>query len=1035
MENEQDPNARPNADDAFRDEPLSTESEGGGGDHAAPAGGLDEPTLMPGAMGPESDSSGTPFGDALPPSGDTSVADDPDGPTLKPTNLNHGNLVNEDSPIVAPTVDAPAAQPCNQSLPREFGDYELIEEIARGGMGVVFRARQQRLNRVVAIKMILTGQLAREEDIARFYTEAEAAASLDHQGIVPIYEVGCHEGQHFFSMGYVEGPSLTQMILERPAEASVAAELCRQVAVAVGYAHGRGVIHRDLKPANVLVARDESSNRDGELAPSAASVASLMGWSSNASPVSCGVAKVTDFGLAKNVEQQSELTATGQILGTPGYMPPEQAAGRIDEVDAVADVYSIGGILYALLTGRAPFQAATPLDTLMQVLEREPVAPRQLNANVPADLETICLKCLQKDPKRRYGSAAELADDLTRFLQGDPIEARPVTRIERAWRWARRHPAVAALGTTTAILIGVIATIAPLIAVRQSQLRVAEQSLRIEAVQLSEDLADAKDDTEANLYAARVKLAFQNFLDGSLPQMRKTLNEAPTAYRSWEWDFVSGLNGAGRLVLRGHPGEVLQVRFVPNEDESKPPQLLTIGSRMNARLWDLETGAPGRRVELATKTAMMDGDGKRSLGFVDDAAVVINHGQTVYPVLRFVVDGAPIVAVTMSADSRRGAVLRRTAIDEFSLHVHDTIDGSTIAGPWVLDPVSEPKLVFSQDGGRLALADFDPASKDSTRVHVWIDSAKEGWSVATLDTEATPTAIAWADRASTSKRLLVGDGRGYVRVHEVSDDEGTPIERTARVESEEAAVIGKPMMTLSGSGAGIMSLAYDPQSKRLAAACEDRQVVVWDDFASTTRSVLCGLEDRPTELSISSGGRFLASGSGFGAAVWKLPPEDALPLRQEAEPVALSPRPLGDIAIASSGDAFVLDRAGRVRRVNAATGDVSDSEMQRWLSGQQTFPGRKPPQRDPTIPGKLAISSDGRLMALSVSRFDQDPSTSKRRIRSSVVLWDLRARRPAGVLGEQNNVITGLAFSPSGDRLVTVTGIPDATKRAIERDD
>ncbi|MEM0927612.1 MAG: serine/threonine-protein kinase, partial [Planctomycetota bacterium] len=494
------------------------------------------------------------------PRSDTDVADALDGPTLKPAaSVKPAAPAN---PVMAPTEELSANPSTNQALPREFGDYELIEEIARGGMGVVFRARQQRLNRVVAIKMILTGQLAREEDIARFYTEAEAAASLDHQGIVPIYEVGCHEGQHFFSMGYVEGPSLAQMILDRPAEAMVAAELCRQVAIAVSYAHGRGVIHRDLKPANVLVARDESSVRDPSDSVGGSSGGSLMRWSSgsNTASLACGIAKVTDFGLAKNVEQQSELTATGQILGTPGYMPPEQAAGRIDEVDAVADVYSIGGILYALLTGRAPFQAATPLDTLMQVLEREPVAPRQLNAGVPADLETICLKCLQKDPKRRYDSAAELAEDLTRFLQGDAIEARPVTRIERAWRWARRHPAVAALGTTTVVLIGVIATIAPLIALRQSQLRVAEQSARIEAVQVSEDLQDAKDDAEANLYAAHVKLAFQHFLDGSLPQMRKTLNEAPTNYRSLEWDFVSGLNGAGRMILRGHPGEVTQVR-------------------------------------------------------------------------------------------------------------------------------------------------------------------------------------------------------------------------------------------------------------------------------------------------------------------------------------------------------------------------------------------------------------------------------------------------------------------------------------------
>ncbi|MFM7161530.1 MAG: serine/threonine-protein kinase, partial [Planctomycetaceae bacterium] len=250
---------------------------------------------------------------------------------------------------------------------RYFGNYELVHEIARGGMGVVYKAVQVNLNRTVALKMILAGQLASQEEVSRFYMEAEAAANLDHPGIVPIYEIGAHGDQHFFTMGYVEGKSLQQLVQQGPLPPREAAELMRKIAEAIGYAHEKGVVHRDLKPANVLL------DQQGE-------------------------PKVTDFGLARRLQDDSGLTKTGAVMGTPSYMPPEQAAGKTAEVGPLADVYSLGAMLYCLLTGRPPFQAATTLDTLLQVMEREPVSVQTLNAGVPRDLETICHKCLQKDP-------------------------------------------------------------------------------------------------------------------------------------------------------------------------------------------------------------------------------------------------------------------------------------------------------------------------------------------------------------------------------------------------------------------------------------------------------------------------------------------------------------------------------------------------------------------------------------------------------------------------------------------------------------
>ena len=306
------------------------------------------------------------------------------------------------------------------AAPRRFGDYEIECELARGGMGVVFRARQLSLNRPVALKMILASQLASADDVQRFYVEAEAAARLDHRGIVPIFEVGEHEGQHFFSMGLVEGGSLADAARKGPVAPRRAAELMRQVAKAVQYAHARNIVHRDLKPANILLD---------------------LG----------GCPKVTDFGLAKNVEGNSGLTATGQIMGTPSYMPPEQAAGKVQEVGPLADVYSLGAILYFLLTGRPPFDGASVMETLQQVLNQEPVSPRCNNEVVDIDLETICLTCLRKEPERRYASAGELAEELRRYLDGEPISARPVGRAERTWKWARRNKGLST-GLATAIL-------------------------------------------------------------------------------------------------------------------------------------------------------------------------------------------------------------------------------------------------------------------------------------------------------------------------------------------------------------------------------------------------------------------------------------------------------------------------------------------------------------------------------------------------------------------------------------------------------
>ena len=297
---------------------------------------------------------------------------------------------------------------------RYFGDYELLEEIARGGMGVVYRARQVSLNRIVALKMILAGDFSSPAMVERFQTEAEAAARLEHPNIVPIFEIGRHEGHHYFSMRFLEGGTLTQALAGKKFESRRAAELMVKVARAVHHAHQRGILHRDLKPGNILLD-------------------------------AAGEPHVADFGLAKLLEHDSALTQSATVLGTPSYMAPEQAEGHTKEATTAVDIYSLGAIFYELLTGRPPFTGASPLDVLMQVREREPASPQALNPDLPRDLAVICLKCLEKDPVRRYGSAEALAEELQRWLADEPIQARRTTLPERAWKWARRKPVVAGL--------------------------------------------------------------------------------------------------------------------------------------------------------------------------------------------------------------------------------------------------------------------------------------------------------------------------------------------------------------------------------------------------------------------------------------------------------------------------------------------------------------------------------------------------------------------------------------------------------------
>ena len=378
--------------------------------------------------------------------------------------------------------------------------HEIIEEIARGGMGIVFKARQIGLNRFVALKMMSAGQFARPDDIARFRNEAEALARFRHPNLVPIYEVGEHDGLPWFSMEYIAGPSLSQELRNGPLLPERSARLLRAVAGAVEHAHDHGILHRDLKPSNILLAAGD-----------------------------CPL--VTDFGLAKFIQFGADLTQTAGIVGSPGYMSPEQASGNA--VDTRSDLYSLGVVLYEMLTGRPPFQSATPVRTIRLVIETEAVGPRRLNPGVPRDLETICLKCLAKDPARRYSTARELGDELTNYLENRPILARPAGPAERIVRWCRKKPALATslFALAFALIVGAAGVLWQW--QRSSNLAIREVQQRKLA--------------ERNSYAADMLLIDRAMKDRNFGYASELLSRhdpdiasgasSQSDFRNWEWRY------------------------------------------------------------------------------------------------------------------------------------------------------------------------------------------------------------------------------------------------------------------------------------------------------------------------------------------------------------------------------------------------------------------------------------------------------------------------------------------------------------------
>ncbi len=489
----------------------------------------------------------------------------PDAPAGLCTKCIFGQMLTD---VTAETKEKRQGGP--DKLPRSFGSYELLEKIARGGMGIVYKARQLALNRPVALKVIVTGEVSSPDFLNRFHTEARAAASLDHPNIVPIYEVGEVEGQPFFSMKLIEGPAPGQGFADAKSadgQRRIAA-LVATLARAVHYAHQRGIIHRDLKPNNVLLdARGEPH--------------------------------LTDFGLAKLVEKESTITKTMAVLGTPSYMAPEQARGESKHLTTAADIYGLGAILYELLSGQPPFAGGTTMETIRQVIEKEPRPPSVLNPKVNRDLEIICLKCLEKLPAQRYGSAEALADDLDRWLRHEPIVARRASRLQRLGKWCNRHPAVALL------LAGLIVSVSLGFALTLWQ-SAARQKALVEG--------------RRSLYAARIGLAEQAWANGHIERahvLLESLKPQPGQedLRGFEWRYLSrACKDESLFTLSDEQNPIRSLAISPDGRS-----IAIAGGKPFVTLWEIASRRVAARLPI--------GGGSRCVAFSPDGAWIAAAGQ------------------------------------------------------------------------------------------------------------------------------------------------------------------------------------------------------------------------------------------------------------------------------------------------------------------------------------------------------------------------------------------------------------------------
>jgi WD40 repeat protein/tRNA A-37 threonylcarbamoyl transferase component Bud32 len=892
-----------------------------------------------------------------------------------------------------------------------FGNYELIEEVAHGGMGVVYKARQVALNRTVALKMVLSERLASDADIKRFLIEAQAGAKLQHPNIVAIHEVGNVGGQHFYSMDFIAGQTLAQIVRENPLPARRAAAYVEKIARAIHYAHQEGVLHRDIKPGNVIV-------------------------DSNDEP------RVTDFGLAKLLQSDSQQTLAGTIMGTPSYMSLEQATGETANIDARSDVYSMGAVLYELLTGSPPYRGETTLATLKLLAETDAVRPRQINPKIPADLETVCLKALEKQPARRYPDALAFADDLRRFLQHEPITARPIGAGGKLLRWCVRKPALATVGLIATILLLAISIGSPIAAYNLNQANVFAEKRRAMAessanrARRSAYISDMSSVQEA---VERGQLSY------ALGILRQHIPETGTRdLRNWEWRYYSELCQAEDLAtLSHHPDQAIYFCSVS-------PRGTWVGSESaegTVKLWNIprnrealslqKEGAPGPQFSAGEKffaVPMADGmvrlwdlgtlqeqpgiqhpGGVQAIGFSGDDQLITFAGDTIRywdissrDLLREVpaIAGARVIA---TPDWK--TVVAWNAGKEIKLwREGEGLKWSRNSGH--ASQIREPALALSPDGKWLALG---------------LSLGGGGaWTAEILDA-ATGDVItvfpAQRANATITGVSFSADGKLFTAA---SEDQTVRLWDTGSWTSR-ATLIGR-----------LVSVAFClPGNKQAVTAGKDGFVRLWKvEEAKGARGQLEVERKFLDQLVTARRGAFTANNALFlslapdGEGVVVDPLRPAV-LRRFSTPIRNSTR----VAVGPEATIAAIGREdGRVTLWNTdqnrSSGEVQLAESQavtavalspdgKWLTARNDkgifrfweTAGQKelPEWRDlPKQPGTLCFSPDGTFLACG-----QGDGT--------ISLWEVPTARGLGRLSGHSKGIILLGFSQNGTRLASTS--------------